>query len=59
MRVIPLAGSHDRQAFDCGRQELNVWLRQAVRQHPDKGLSKTSLPIAKKREQVNSRYCVT
>jgi len=33
MQVIPLAGGHDRQAFDCGRQELNVWLRQVARQH--------------------------
>ncbi len=33
MQVTPLAGSHDRQALDCGRQELNVWLRQVARQH--------------------------
>ena len=41
MQVTPLAGSHDRQAFDCGRQELNVWLRQVARQHYYKWLSKT------------------
>lgn len=41
MRVLPLAGNHDRQAFDCGRQELNGWLRQVARQHQEKGLSKT------------------
>ena len=41
MQVHPLTGSHDRQAFDCGRQELNDWLRQVARQHQDKGLSKT------------------
>lgn len=41
MQVHPLTGSHDRQGFDCGRQELNDWLRQVARQHQDKGLSKT------------------
>lgn len=41
MQVLPLAGSHDRQSFDCGRPELNDWLWQVARQHQDKGLSKT------------------
>ena len=45
MKVLPLTGSHDRQAFDCGRQELNDWLRQVARQHQDKGLSKTFVAI--------------
>jgi ribosomal protein S18 acetylase RimI-like enzyme len=41
MQVRPLTGSHDRQGFDCGRPELNDWLRQVARQHQEKGLSKT------------------
>lgn len=41
MQVLPLTGSHDRQGFDCGRQELNDWLRKVARRHQDKGLSKT------------------
>lgn len=41
MQVHPLTGSHDRQGFDCGRSQLNDWLRQVARQHQDKGLSKT------------------
>lgn len=45
MRVLPLTGSHDRQGFDCGRQELNDWLRQVARQHQDKRLSKTFVAI--------------
>lgn len=39
MQVLPLAGIHDRQAFDCGRQGLKDWLHQIARQHQDKGLS--------------------
>ena len=45
MLILPLAGSHDRQAFDCGRAELNDWLRTVARQHQDKGLSRTFVAI--------------
>jgi GNAT superfamily N-acetyltransferase len=54
MRVLPLAGSHDRLGFNCGRQELNDWLRQVARQHQDKGLSKTFVAI---REEEPARIC--
>jgi ribosomal protein S18 acetylase RimI-like enzyme len=45
MQLLPLTGNHDRQRFDCGRQELNDWLRQVARQHQDKGLSRTFVAI--------------
>lgn len=54
MKVRPLAGDHDRQGFDCGRQGLNDWLRQVARQHQDKGLSKTFVAI---REEAPTRIC--
>jgi len=54
MQVLPLTGSHDRQGFDCGRQELNGWLRQVARQHQDKGLSKTFVVI---REDEPAHIC--
>ncbi len=54
MQVRPLAGNHDRQGFDCGRQELNHWLRQVARQHQDKGLSKTFVAV---REEAPARIC--
>ncbi|CAG0995223.1 diamine N-acetyltransferase [Rhodocyclaceae bacterium] len=54
MLVLPLAGNHDRQGFDCGRLELNDWLRQVARQHQDKGLSKTFVAI---REEEPTRIC--
>lgn len=41
MRIQALTGDHDRAGFDCGRAELNGWLRQMARQHQAKGLSKT------------------
>ena len=58
MQVIPLAGNHNRQGFDCGRQELNNWLRQVAHQHQDKGLSKTFVAIRENgRDQEPERIC--
>lgn len=54
MQVQALTGDHDRQGFDCGRQELNDWLRQVARQHQDKGLSKTFVAV---REEAPTRIC--
>ncbi len=45
MQILPLAGNHDRQSFDCGRETLNDWLRQVAHQHQNKGLSKTFVEI--------------
>jgi len=54
MQVHPLIGSHDRQGFDCGRQEMNDWLRQVARQHQEKGLSKTFVATL---EEAPDRIC--
>lgn len=54
MQILPLTGNHDRQAFDCGRPELNDWLQRVARQHQDKGLSKTFVAI---RDEAPSLIC--
>jgi GNAT superfamily N-acetyltransferase len=54
MLLQNFTGSHDRQSFDCGRQELNDWLRQVARQHQDKGLSKTFVAV---QEAAPERIC--
>jgi GNAT superfamily N-acetyltransferase len=60
MQVLPLAGSHDRQGFDCGRQELNEWLQKIARQHQDKNLSKTFVAIQEKEPaQICGYYALT
>lgn len=45
MRILSLTGDHNRQSFDCGRAELNDWLRRVARQHQDKGLSRAFVAI--------------
>ena len=60
MQIIPLTGDHDRQRFDCGREELNDWLRKVARQHQDKGLSKTFVAIDEaKPTQICAYYALT
>jgi GNAT superfamily N-acetyltransferase len=54
MQVLPLTGNHEREGFDCGRRELNDWLRQVARQHQDKGLSKTFVATV---EELPDRIC--
>jgi len=60
MRIIPLAGSHDRQGFDCGRPELNDWLQRVARQHQDKGLSRTFVAVLEEQPtQICGYYALT
>jgi GNAT superfamily N-acetyltransferase len=60
MLITPLTGSHDRQGFDCGRPELNHWLRNVARQHQDKGLSRTFVASLEDRPaQICGYYALT
>lgn len=54
MQILSLTGSHDRQRFNCGRPELNDWLRNIARQHQDKGLSKTFVAVL---DDAPTRIC--
>ena len=59
MQVLPLSASHDRQGFDCGRAELNAWLRQVARQHQEKGLSKTFVATGEDPARICAYYALT
>ena len=39
--VVQLSKKHDRQAFDCGKPELNEYLRRYARQNAALGVSRT------------------
>jgi GNAT superfamily N-acetyltransferase len=39
--VQPLSRKHDREAFDCGSEALNAFLKTTARQHQDRGISRT------------------
>jgi len=60
MRIIPLTGSLDRQAFDCGTPALNDWLHRVARQHQDKGLSRTFVAVLDAHPtQIAAYYALT
>ena len=60
MLIVPFTGSHDRQGFDCGRSELNDWLRSVARQHQNKGLSKTFVAALENQPtQICACYAMT
>lgn len=40
LQVSELSGRHDRESFDCGKAELNNYLRQIAGQHVRKSLAR-------------------
>jgi len=40
-RLELIGRHHDREAFDCGNEALNSYLRQTARQHTESGISRT------------------
>lgn len=40
LSIRPLAGRHDRRAFESGSEPLDAWLREIAQQHQRRGLSK-------------------
>jgi len=58
MRIQPLTRNHDRQGFECGRRELDIWLRQVACQHQDKGLSKSFVAV-REDERICGYYALT
>lgn len=45
LKIETLAKIHDRQAFNCGNDDLNLFLRQYANQQGKKRLSKTHVLI--------------
>lgn len=39
--ISPLATHHDRQGFDCGNDDINLYLRTMANQHNKKNIAKT------------------
>lgn len=45
MVIEPLDTHHDREAFDCGIERMNVFLRQTARQHAAKHVGVTHVAV--------------
>lgn len=44
-KEVAIDKSHDRRNFDCGQQDLNLFLAQHARQGHESGISKTYLAV--------------
>jgi GNAT superfamily N-acetyltransferase len=56
-KIDLLNPSHDRNRFDCGRQELNRYLRGTARQHIEKGVSHTYVLVDDAEPDTILGYC--
>ncbi len=45
MKLVPLEKGHDRSAFDCGKPELNEYLKKFARQTQDRDGAKTYVAL--------------
>jgi len=48
----PISKRHDREAFDCGEEELNEFLRRYARKNHDLGGAKTFLAVGDAEDQA-------
>ena len=58
-RVVPLAGTHRRDIFDCGEEALNEFLRRYARQHQNRDFSRTHVILAEDRVTVRAFVSVS
>ncbi|MDP3231362.1 MAG: GNAT family N-acetyltransferase [Myxococcales bacterium] len=57
--VALLAKRHDRSAFDCGSQELNVFLQQFARQNQSENIGRTWIATLDGEPRVLGFYTLT
>ena len=52
----PISKKLSRENFDCGKEKLNLYLRQSARQHHEKGISKTFVALPKIESTIIAGY---
>jgi GNAT superfamily N-acetyltransferase len=45
IQILPLQGHHDTEAFTCGDDALDGWIRRTAKQHIRKGISRSFVAI--------------
>ena len=54
-----LSGQHDRSKFDCGVEELNVYLQKYSSQHQKKGVGRTYVATEQDAARVYGYYTIS
>ena len=57
--VQRLAGSHDRDGFDCGVPPLDEWLKKLAGQFDRRDLARTYVAVEKERQKVLGYYALS
>ncbi len=52
----PISKQMSRDSFDCGKEKLNLYLRQSARQHHEKGISKTFVALPEPESKIIAGY---
>jgi GNAT superfamily N-acetyltransferase len=45
-KVVPLAGEHRKECFNCGEPELDAYLKELAGQHAKRNISRTYVAVA-------------
>jgi GNAT superfamily N-acetyltransferase len=52
----PISKQMSRDTFDCGKETLNLYLKQSARQHHEKGISKTFVALPETSSTIIAGY---
>lgn len=58
-RIEKLTKRHDRDAFDCGEETLNIYLRRYARQNTTRGISTTYVLVREGEIRVLAYYAIS
>lgn len=57
--IEPLTASHNREAFDCGEESLNDFLKRFARQNNEKGLGRTFVAVKSDEPRIYGYYTIS
>ena len=57
--IEPLTVSHNREAFDCGEESLNDFLKRFARQNNEKGLGRTFVAVKSDEPRIYGYYTIS
>jgi len=58
-RIEPISKSNDREAFDCGIESLNLFLRKFARQNNERGLGRIYVAVKENDEKIYGYYTIS
>jgi GNAT superfamily N-acetyltransferase len=57
--IEPLTTKHNREAFDCGEESLNSFLKRYARQNAEKGFGRTFVAVKENEPTIYGYYTIS